>query len=136
MNNVTIIGRLTRDPELNYQAGSGKAYCKFCVAVTEYNYSTKEKEAQFFDCIAFEKKAEVIATYMTKGREMAVNGKLKKSRYTNKDGTVYNNVVIYATDVSFLGSKKNADNANDTDSFSELGFGAVDVTSSTSDSIF
>ena len=65
MNQVLLIGRLTKDPELKYSQ-SGKAFCRFSIAVTkEFN----RNETDFFDCVAWNKTAEIIAEYMRKGKE-------------------------------------------------------------------
>ena len=81
MNQVTLLGRLTRDPELKYSQ-SGKAFCKFSVAVTrEFN----RDEADFINCIAWDKRAEAICEYLRKGRRIATQGRLSVNSY-EKDG--------------------------------------------------
>ena len=77
MNQVTLIGRLTKDPELKYTQG-GKAFCKFSVAVTrEFN----REEADFIGCVAWDKRAETIAEYLRKGRRIAIQGRLNVRSY-------------------------------------------------------
>lgn len=114
MNQVALIGRLTRDPELNYQAGTGTAYCKFSLAVNEIDYSTKEKSTTFFDCVCFGKTAEAIATYVTKGNQLAVYGRIKISKYKDKHGNNRENVQIIVTDKHMIsnGSNANAQKGN------------------------
>ncbi|WP_394883902.1 single-stranded DNA-binding protein, partial [Clostridium tertium] len=68
MNKVILIGRLTKDPELNFAAGTGTAVCRFSLAVTR---PFKKDETDFINCIAFNKRAEAIAQYLTKGRQLA-----------------------------------------------------------------
>ena len=68
MNKVVLVGRLTKDPELRFAAGSGSAVCRFTVAV---NRPFKKDETDFIGCVAFGKTAETIAQYLTKGREIA-----------------------------------------------------------------
>ena len=81
MNNITLIGRLTRDPELKYTQ-SGKAFCKFSIAVQrEFN----REEADFINCIAWDKRAEAICEYLRKGRRIATQGRLSVNSY-EKDG--------------------------------------------------
>ena len=81
MNNITLIGRLTADPTLRY-AQSGKAFCKFSIAVRrEFN----RDEADFIDCIAWDKRAETICEYLRKGRRIALQGRLSVRNY-EKDG--------------------------------------------------
>ena len=90
MNIVTLIGRLTRDPELKYSQ-SGKAFCKFSVAVTrEYN----RDEADFINCVAWDKRAETIAEYLRKGRRVALQGRLSVRSYEQNGETKWITEVI------------------------------------------
>lgn len=90
MNLVTLIGRLTRDPELKYSQ-SGKAFCKFSLAVTrEYN----RDEADFINCVAWDKRAETIAEYLRKGRRVALQGRLNVRNYEQNGETKWMTEVI------------------------------------------
>ena len=81
MNQVLLIGRLTKDPELKYSQ-SGKAFCRFSLAVAkEFN----RNETDFFDCVAWNKTAEIIAEYMRKGKKIAIQGRLETGSY-EKEG--------------------------------------------------
>ena len=81
MNNITLLGRLIKDPELKYSQ-SGKAFTKFSIAVTrEFN----RDEADFINCIAWDKRAETICEYLRKGRRIALQGRLSVRSY-EKDG--------------------------------------------------
>ena len=81
MNNITLIGRLTADPALKYTQ-SGKAFTKFSIAVQrEFN----REEADFINCIAWDKRAETICEYLRKGRRIALQGRLSVRSY-EKDG--------------------------------------------------
>ncbi|WP_418966179.1 single-stranded DNA-binding protein [Cetobacterium sp.] len=77
MNLVVLIGRLTRDPELKF-GQSGKAYSRFSLAVDR---PFSKGEADFINCVAFGKTAELIGEYLRKGRKVAINGKLQMNRY-------------------------------------------------------
>lgn len=90
MNKVILIGRLTKDPDLRFAAGSGKAVTRFTMAV---NRPMKRDEADFINCIAFGKTGETIAQYLTKGRQLAITGNIRTGSY-EKDG-----VTRYTTDV-------------------------------------
>ena len=86
MNRIIIKGRLTRDPELK-TGGSGVEFCKFTVAV-DRKFSkdkTKDRQADFFDCTAFGNTGVAISHYMTKGREILVEGRMESST-SEKDG--------------------------------------------------
>lgn len=91
MNKVILIGRLTKDPDLRFAAGSGTAVTRFTLAV---NRPMKRDEADFINCIAFGKTGETIAQYLTKGRQLAVTGNIRTGSYDAKDGTKK-----YTTDV-------------------------------------
>ena len=81
MNNITLLGRLIKDPELKYSQ-SGKAFTKFSIAVTrEFN----RDEADFINCIAWDKRAETICEYLRKGRRIATQGRISVNSY-EKDG--------------------------------------------------
>lgn len=91
MNKVFLMGRLTKDPNLNFIAGSGLATTRFSVATKR---QFKKDEADFIGCVAFGKTAETIAEYLTKGKQIALEGHIKTGSYTNAEG-----VKIYTTDV-------------------------------------
>ena len=90
MNYVSLLGRLTKDPELKYSQ-SGKAFCNFTVAVTR---EFKRDEADFINCVAWDKRAEAIAEYLRKGRRIAVQGRLNVSNYEKNGETVWRTDVI------------------------------------------
>ena len=104
MNNVILIGRLTRDPELRY-AQSGMALTRFGLAV-DRPFAKKEDPnavtADFFNVTIFGKRAETCAQYLAKGRLTAVRGRIQNENYTDKDGIKRYSVSIIADDVQFL----------------------------------
>lgn len=100
MNIVTLIGRVTRDIELKY-AQSGNAHCKFSLAV---NRMKKDDPADFINCVAFGKTAEVVAEYVKKGHRLAVNGRIQTGSY-EKDGNKVFTTDIMVSNVEFLESK-------------------------------
>lgn len=89
INNVTLFGRLTHDPQIKYTA-KGLAMLGIRVAV---NRRTKG-EADFINCQAFEKTAETIATYLHKGSQICLRGHIQTGSYKNKEGQN-----VYTTDV-------------------------------------
>ncbi|WP_099346061.1 single-stranded DNA-binding protein [Clostridium tertium] len=115
MNKWVGIGRLTRDPELNFQANSGMAICRFRLAVTR---PFKKDETDFINCIAFNKRAEAIAQYLTKGRQLAVTGSIRTGSYDAKDGTKRYTTDIVVDSFEFIGSSKN-DNQGSNNSFNQ-----------------
>ena len=101
MNKVILIGRLTKDPELNFAAGSGTAVTRFTIAVTR---AFKRDEADFINCVAFGKTGETIAQYLTKGRQIAVTGSIRTGSYDAKDGTKRYTTDIAVESFEFIGS--------------------------------
>lgn len=102
MNNVILIGRLTKDPELSYTP-SQTALCKFTIAVDRQ--SKEEKTADYIRIVVWGKQAENCNRYLFKGKQVAVNGRIQTGSYKDKDGkTVYTTDVI-ANNVEFLGGK-------------------------------
>ena len=105
LNRTIIMGRLTRDPELR-RTGSGIAVTSFSIAVDrDIAPQGQEKETDFFDCVAWRNTAEFIAKYFTKGRMIAVDGKLQTRSWTDKDGNKRRTVEIVADNAYFGDSK-------------------------------
>ena len=121
MNKVILIGRLTKDPELNFAAGTGTAVARFTLAVTR---PFKKDETDFINCIAFNKRAEAIAQYLTKGRQLAVTGSIRTGSYDAKDGTKRYTTDIVVDSFEFIGnSNGNSNNqGNTSNSFSGMNF--------------
>ena len=103
MNKVILIGRLTKDPELNYTAGTGTAVCRFSIAVTR---PFKKDETDFINCVAFGKTGETIAQYLTKGRQLAIVGNIRTGSYDAKDGTKRYTTDINVESFEFIGQGK------------------------------
>lgn len=114
MNNVILMGRLTRDPELQY-SNNGTAFSKFSIAVPR---DFKRDETDFINCLAFGKTAETIAEWLGKGRRIALQGRIQTGSYQNSNGdTVYTTEVV-ADRFEFIdsqneNSKKAYSNNND-----------------------
>ena len=108
MNNVTLMGRLTRDPELKYSQ-AGKAYCRFSLAVQrEFN----REEADFINCLAFGKTAETIAEWLGKGRRIAIVGRIQTGNYENKNGEKVNTFEVVADRFEFVDSARSETSKN------------------------
>ena len=103
MNKVILIGRLTRDPELNFAAGSGTAVTRFSLAVTR---PFKKDETDFINCVAFGKTGETIAQYLTKGRQLAITGNIRTGSYDAKDGTKRYTTDVVVESFEFIGQGK------------------------------
>ena len=104
MNVVMLMGRMTRDPELKYTSG-GKAYANFTLAVQK----TKD-DAEFIDCVAWEKTAETIAEYFRKGRKILLQGRLNVSSY-EQNGEKRKSTKVVVNSFEFVESSKSSGNS-------------------------
>lgn len=105
INNVTIVGRLTKDPELKYSQ-QGTAVCNFTVAVNR-NFKTQDgQDADFINCVVFRGGAESLANYQRKGNLIGVTGRLQSRTYENKQGQTVFVIEVIADSVQFLEPKK------------------------------
>ena len=113
LNHITIMGRLTRDPELR-RTGSGIAVASFTVAVDRDfgKNENGEKETDFIDCVAWRNTAEFVSKYASKGRMVAVSGRLQIRGWTDKDGNKRRTAEVVADNVYFGDSRRDADNGN------------------------
>jgi len=102
LNNVVLIGRLTKDPELK-QTGSGQAYTNFTLAVNRtFKNANGETEADFINIVAWRKTAELVCNYLGKGRLVAVNGRIQTRNYENAEGQRIYVTEVVAESVTFL----------------------------------
>jgi single-strand DNA-binding protein len=102
MNNVALIGRLTRDPEVRYTSGTQMAVARFTIAVDRQFKRDGEPTADFIPIVAFGKTAELCERYISKGRQVAVEGRIQTGSYTNKDGNKVYTTDVVANRVEFL----------------------------------
>ena len=119
MNNVSLLGRLTRDPELKYTQ-SGTAVARFNVAVDRRISKEKRQEAEaanqptadFISCTAWRQTAELIANYFKKGNRIGVTGRIQTGSY-EKDGTKVYTTDVIVESIDFVESKnENAGSGN------------------------
>lgn len=113
MNRVVLMGRLTREPEIRYSQGEkATAVARYTLAVTRSYKREGEPDADFINCVAFGRIAELAEKYLKKGSRIIVEGRIQTGSYTDKNGRK-----VYTTDVivdyqEFAESKK-------TDGFTE-----------------
>ncbi len=119
MNRVTLIGRLTKDPEVRYtSAAEPLAICQFSLAVERpYNKNRAEGEsnADFFRCICFGKRGEAVGKYFRKGSKIGIAGRIQTGSYTDQQGNKRYTTDIIAEDFEFCDSKGAQDNPAETD---------------------
>lgn len=101
MNNVNLIGRLTRDPELKHTNTNNVPVCSFTIAVKSYG----DKDDYFFNCVAWKKQAENLVQYQRKGNMIGVSGELQSRKY-EKDGQNRTAVEVNAFQIDFLDPKQ------------------------------
>ena len=113
LNHITIMGRLTRDPELR-RTGSGVAVASFSVAVDRDfgRNENGEKETDFIDCVAWRNTAEFVSKYATKGRMVVVSGRLQIRSWTDKDGNKRRTAAVVADNVYFGDSRRDNEGGN------------------------
>lgn len=110
LNHITIMGRLTRDPELR-RTGSGIAVASFTVAVDrDFAQQGQEKETDFIDCVAWRQTGEFVSKYFTKGRMIVVTGRLQIRNWTDKEGNKRRTAEVVADSCYFGDSKKDGSN--------------------------
>lgn len=118
INKVILIGRLTKDPDLRFAAGSGTAVARFNLAVTR---PFKKDETDFISCVAFGKTAETITQYFTKGSPIAITGHIQTGSYDAQDGSKRYSTDVLIEAFEFIGGKK-ADNTGN-NNFNNNDFG-------------
>ncbi|MHC3377775.1 single-stranded DNA-binding protein [Ligilactobacillus equi] len=102
MNNVTLVGRLTKDPEIR-TTQSGKSTCTFTLAVDRVNKN--QQDADFIQCVVWEKQAENLARYQHKGSRIGVEGRIQTRTYDNNEGQRVYVTEVIAQRIEFLTSK-------------------------------
>ena len=126
INHVVIVGRLTKDPDLSYTQ-SGAAVCKFSIAVNRSSGSRQSQapggavdpsgasgatatddSTSFFNVVTWNKTAEICKEYLSKGRQVGIDGRLQQRRWSAEDGTRRSVVEIVANTVQFFGSGRAA----------------------------
>lgn len=106
LNKVILIGRLTRDPELRYTS-TNYPVCSFSIAVDRSRKSPSgERLTDFFNCVSWNKQAEFVSQWFTKGMLVAVVGRIEPRQWQDKSGNNRISVEIQCEDVSFVESKK------------------------------
>lgn len=103
MNKVYLSGNLTKDPTVRYTP-SGKAYARMAIAV---NRPFSKDTTDFFNLLAWEKRAETMGEYLKKGSRILVEGRIQTNSY-EKDGVKYNGVEIVVDNFEFAGGKSDA----------------------------
>lgn len=102
-NRITLVGNLTRDPEIRYVDGGGKAVTKFALAINRK--SKAGDETMYIDIVAWDRLGEICNQYLKKGMSALVEGRLVIRDFTNKDGEKKKAIEVVASDMQMLDSK-------------------------------
>lgn len=100
MNNVSLLGRLTANPELKYTQ-TQTAYTRFSIAVDRPMKQSEERQADFINIVAWSKTAEFICKYFTKGQRIALTGSIRTGSYTDQTGNKRYTFDVWANNVYF-----------------------------------
>ena len=104
MNKAILLGRLTKAPEIKYTQ-SGKACAKFTLAIDRRKSGDGNQQADFIQCVAWEKTAEVISQYCAKGKKIAVEGRIQTRSYEGSDGNKRYVTEVVVQSMEFCDSK-------------------------------
>jgi single-strand DNA-binding protein len=135
MNNVVLIGRLVREPELRFIASSGMGVAKFTLAVNRDLSKNKKQEAEasgqptadFIQITVFGKSAENCANYLDKGSQCAVHGRINTGSYTDKNGEKRYTTDVIASRVEFLTQKPKPQQGSSAQSYESVFDDGFDV---------
>lgn len=112
LNHITLMGRLTRDPELR-RTQTGTPVASFSLAVDrDFGAKDGDKQTDFIDIVAWRNTAEFVSKYFTKGRMAVVTGRLQIRDWTDKEGGKRRSAEVIADNVYFGDSKKDRDGAD------------------------
>ena len=112
MNKVTLIGRLTRDPEIRYTSQNNILVCQFTLAVNRPFAKKGQVDVDFINIVAWNKTGEFCSKYFVKGQKVAVCGRLQTRNYDDKDGKKVYVTEVIAEEVYFADSKKDNGTSN------------------------
>ena len=127
MNNVVIVGRLTKDPELRYIPGSGTPVATFTLAINrDYKNKDGSTPVDFIPVEIMGKPAEFVANYITKGRLVGVQGSIRVDRYETPDGEKRTFTKVAGINIQALESKSKAEQGEQVPQEAPAEFSAVD----------
>lgn len=107
MNKVALMGRLTRDPEIRFSNSQNPVeIANFSLAVNRRYKRDGEPDADFFDCVAFGKTAEVLEKYVAKGNQIGIVGRLQSRTWEDQEGRKRKAIEVVVEELDFCGSKK------------------------------
>lgn len=122
MNKVTLMGRLTRDPDVRYtEADPPMAIARYTLAVDRrFGKKDGEQSADFINCVAFGRSGEFAEKYLHQGTKIAVSGRIQTGSYTNKEGNKVYTTDVVVEDQEFAESKKASEESAGNDQFMSM----------------
>lgn len=105
MNKVQLVGRLTRDPELR-SLPSGKMVTTFTVSTTDYRAETENERTEYHPCVAWDRLAEVVGEFCTKGQLVAINGRLQTRQWDDDMGRRHWKTEVVVVDLELLSGRR------------------------------
>lgn len=112
MNKSILIGRITKDPELR-TTPNNRSVCQFTIAVNRtYTNEEGKREADFINCVVWDKQAENLAMYQKKGNQIAVEGRIQTRNYDDNSGKKVYVTEVLVNNISYLDTKKDDSNFN------------------------
>lgn len=105
MNNINLLGRFTKDPEIRFTQSTNTMVANFTLAVKRPFAKEEEQDTDFINCVAWKKTAEIVNKYFKKGQQAAISGRLQTRNYEDEKGKHYITEVIVES-IEFTDSKK------------------------------
>ena len=116
MNKVFLVGNLTRDPEISTTT-SGISVCRMSIAVgRRFPNAEGGRDADFFNVTVWRKQAENVKNYLSKGSQVAIEGRLQSNTYDDANGQKRTSIDVVADNVEFIGSRNSSNNSNNMNS--------------------
>ena len=118
MNKVILMGRLTRDPEVRYTQATNTMVTSFTLAVNRrFVKQGEERQADFINIVAWNKTAEFVSKYFSKGQQVGVIGRIQTRNYDDEQGVKHYITEVIAEELYFAGEKKEKAQNDPTDDF-------------------
>lgn len=118
MNKVILMGRLTKDPEVRYTQSTNTMVTSFTLAVNRrFVKQGEERQADFINIVSWNKTAEFVSKYFSKGQQVGVIGRIQTRNYDDEQGVKHYITEVIAEEVYFAGEKKEKAQNDPTDDF-------------------
>ena len=120
MNKVTLLGRLTKKPEIRYSQINNSKVANFTLAVNrKYAKQGEERQTDFISIVAFSKLAEFVEKFITKGLQICISGRIQTRNWEDEGGQKHYVTEVVAEEIDFADSQRNVDNNSNTSNDTE-----------------